>query len=175
MKDLKLQGAVFYYDTKDLIQQVSLPNTACSSPPCGQFQNIGKVLTHGVELGFNYFPIDSLEIGASYTLLERNNKSNSLKLTDVPRHKLFGYTRWQLNGALSLVASVDANSERYSSTDGLRTTDGFALANIKAMYQIDKDWSAEFGINNLLDKEYEYIEGYPAEGRNMLVNVTKQF
>jgi iron complex outermembrane recepter protein len=173
---LKLMASVFYYDTTDLIQSVNLANSACSSgSQCVQFRNVGKVLTSGTELGFAAFPTDTLEIGANYTYLDRDNKSSDDKLTDIPREKLFGYGKWQANDMWSLVASTEVNSSRYSSTTGSRVSGGFGIANTKVVYQRSAIWSGEFGINNLFDRNYTYIEGYPLPGRNMFLNVTRRF
>lgn len=174
---LKLQGNLFYYDTTDLIQSVSLPNSACTAGGgrCFQFRNVGEVHSTGAELGFLAFPTDGLEVSVNYTYIERDNKSNDLKLTDIPRQKLFAYSRWQASDALSVVASAEANSSRYTTSDGQRISAGFGIANLKGIYQFGQDWSAEAGINNLFDRNYTYVEGYPMEGRNLFANVTRRF
>lgn len=178
---LRLQGAVFYTDTKDMIQSVSLPNSACSAGggQCFQFRNIGKVESQGIELGATWFSSDSLEIGGNYSFINRDNLSNDLRLTDVPRQKLFAYGRWKATDALQLVASVEAASSRYSRQNSALndwlSAKGYATGNVKAMYAVNADWFAEAGVNNLLDKNYAYTEGFYMEGRNMFINVTRKF
>ena len=178
---LRLQGAVFYTDTKDMIQSVSLPNSACSAGggQCFQFRNIGKVESQGIELGATWFSSDSLEIGGNYSFINRDNLSNDLRLTDVPRQKLFAYGRWKATDALQLVASVEAASSRYSRQNSALndwlSTKGYATGNLKTMYAVNADWFAEAGVNNLLDKNYAYTEGFYMEGRNMFINVTRKF
>jgi iron complex outermembrane receptor protein len=161
-----------------MIQAVTVtPSTLCGATAvCTQMQNVGRVSSKGIELGITSFMTERLELGANYTLLNRTNKSTpAILLFDVPKHKLFSYAKWQISDPLSLLASVEANSWRYSSTTGTRIASGFGIANVKAMYQIDKAWSAEIGINNLLDKNYMLIEGYPLEGRNFIANTTYKF
>ncbi|SNR96939.1 iron complex outermembrane recepter protein [Methylobacillus rhizosphaerae] len=181
MPELKLQGSVFFIDTRDMIQSVSLPNSACSAGggQCFQFRNIGKVQSQGIELGTTWFAGDNLEIGANYTFINRDNLSNDQRLTDVPRQKLFAYSKWQVNSALQVLASVEAASSRYSRQDSTvsywLSAKGYATGNIKAMYAVNEDWFAEAGINNILDKNYAYTEGFYMEGRNMFVNVTRKF
>lgn len=175
----RLTGAVFFHDVQSMIQSVAItPATQCgtTATTCTQMQNIGNVQTKGFELGITNAPTTSLEIGANYTLLERSNISNpNIILIDVPRQKLLAYSKWNVTAPLSVLGSVEANSERYSSSDGTRIAAGFGIANLKAMYQIDKAWSAEAGVNNLLDKNYMLTEGYPMEGRNYFVNTTFKF
>ena len=139
-------------------------------------QNIGNVRTKGAELGITNSLTATLEIGANYTLLSRTNVSNpTIKLTDVPRQKLFAYSKWQVSAPLTVLGSVEADSQRYSSSDGTRIVGGFGIANVKAMYQFSKSWSAEAGVNNLLDRNYAVIEGYPLEGRNFFANASMKF
>ena len=177
---LRLEGSVFYYDTKDLIASFSLPNSACSSGSrCSQYRNIGKVESTGIELATTYYAMDDLELGANYSYIDRDNKSGHEKLTDVPDHKLFAYGKWQATSALALTGNIEAASSRYSRQNG-NTKDwfsarGFVIANIKGSYKFNPDWQTEFGVNNITDKNYAYSEGYYLEGRNMFINVTRNF
>ena len=68
-----------------------------------------------------------------------------------------------------------SRSSRYSSSDGKRIAGGFGVANLKGTYQFNQAWSAEVGVNNLLDKNYMLVEGYPLEGRNYFANATMKF
>ncbi len=72
---------------------------------------------------------------------------------------------------MSLVGSVEYNSDRYSSTDAVRVVDQYTLVNIKAVYDILYGFSIEGGINNLSDENYALDEGYPLAGRNFFVNL----
>jgi iron complex outermembrane receptor protein len=170
---------VFYYDVQDMMQSVTItPATLCgaTATACTQMQNIGKVQTKGAELGILNSLTEAVEIGANFTLLSRKNVSNpSIILTDVPNRKLFAYVKWQAVTPLSVLASMEANSSRYSSSDGKRIAGGFGVANLKGMYQFNQAWSAEVGVNNLLDKNYMLVEGYPLEGRNYFANATMKF
>jgi iron complex outermembrane receptor protein len=172
----RVSGTVFYDDIRDMIQSVTIAPTLCTSAPCSQMQNIGRVHTRGIELGVNSSLTDSLDIGANYTLLSRTNETNpSILFTDVPRQKLFTYAKWQVIGPLTVLASVEADSRRYSSSTGSQIAGGFGIANMKGMYQFNQQWSAEAGVNNLFDRNYQLIEGYPMEGRNYFANVTWKF
>jgi len=175
----RLSAAVFYYDIQDMMQSVAItPVTLCgnAATTCTQMQNIGKVQTKGAELGILNTLTEAIEIGANFTLLNRKNvTSPSIILTDVPNRKLFAYTKWQASAPLSVLASVEANSSRFSSSDGKRIAGGFGVANLKSTYQFNQAWSAEIGVNNLLDRNYMLFEGYPLEGRNYFANATMKF
>lgn len=176
---VRLNGAVFYHDVQDMIQAVAVtPTTLCAPTAfaCTQMQNIGNVRTQGLELGVLAFLSDKVEVGANYTLLNRRNISNpTLMLIDVPLKKFSSYAKWQVSEPMSILGSVEANSWRYSATNATRIAGGFGIANIKVMYQFSQAWSAEAGVNNLLDKNYMMIEGYPLEGRNFFANASFKF
>ncbi len=176
---IKLTGAIFYYDVKDMIQAVTLtPATLCGGAPatCTQMQNVGNVQTKGAELGISSYLGESVELGANFTVLNRYNKSDpGILLIDVPHQKLFTYAKWQVSGPLSILGSVEANSRRFSTTTGSRIAGGFGIANLKAQYQFSPTWSVDFGVNNLMDRNYMVIEGYPLEGRNFFANSTWKF
>ena len=183
--ELRLQGAVFYYDIKDSIQQV-VGLAGCSAPNpnygCTQQQNVGQVINTGFEIGANYQPSEEVELGVNYSYTDRDNKEKNLNLLGLPHNKLFAYGKWKVNSALTLTGNIDASDgtglsrkNGNSATATWAATNGYALVNIKAMYQINTDWQAEGGINNLLDKNYAYMEGFFLEGRNLFVNVTRKF
>jgi iron complex outermembrane receptor protein len=178
-KATRLSAAVFYYDVQDMMQSVTItPATLCgaTATTCTQMQNIGKVQTKGMELGILNTLTETVEIGANYTLLLRKNVSNpTIILTDVPNRKLFAYAKWQATASLSVIASMEADSSRFSSSDGKRISGGFGVANLKGTYQFNQAWSTEVGVNNLLDKNYMLVEGYPLEGRNYFANATMKF
>lgn len=151
--------SLFYSKVTDLIQSVNLTSNLY------QFQNIGQVANHGFELDIRHYSLEPLEIGASYTLLYRKNKSNSdIYLTDTPKHKVTAYANWNINPAWLATANIEYNSKRYSSSDGKRIANSFHVINLQSTYKLKQ---TEFGIgcNNLLDEYYEYSEGYPERGR----------
>ncbi len=175
-KATRLSAAVFYYDIQDMMQTVTVPSTQCGGATCLQMQNIGKVQTKGMELGILNTLTEAIEVGANITLLSRRNVSNpSIILTDVPKRKLFAYTKWQATAPLSVIASLEADSSRFSNSNGKFVAGGFGVANLKGTYQFNPAWSAEVGVNNLLDRNYMLVEGYPLEGRNYFANATMKF
>ncbi|MFC2584104.1 MAG: hypothetical protein ACFNVX_07785, partial [Lachnoanaerobaculum saburreum] len=54
-------------------------------------------------------------------------------------------------------------------------TAGFGATNVKFIYKPTESLSVEAGISNLFDKNYEYAEGYPEEGRVFFANLRYKF
>lgn len=181
---LRLQGAVFYYDIKDMIQQAAL-SSGCAVPnggKCYQQVNIGKAVNSGIEIGATYYASEDVELGFSYSYTDRDNKNKEYTLLGVPHNKLFAYGRWQATSQLAISGSIDASDGTGLSrknTGNLdptwKATHGYALVSLRGSYLINQDWTADLGVNNLLDKNYAYMEGFFLEGRNMFLNVTRKF
>ncbi|WP_339774470.1 TonB-dependent receptor [uncultured Methylophaga sp.] len=164
----RFEAAVFYSDIKDLIQEVSVTSNLF------QFQNVGEVTAKGMELSSDFW-LGDWEFGGHYSYLDRENKSSDLKLTDVPRHKVFVYASWHITQPFSVSATSQYESERYTTTDGERRADSFTTAGLRASYAFDKGVTARMGIENLFDKNYAYQEGFPEAGRTYYANLSYQF
>lgn len=163
-----LDAALFVSNIEDSIQQVSVAPQANCAAPCGQYQNIAKARNQGYELGLRG-EVGEWELGASYTFLDRENRSNpELHPTDTPRHSLFASAVWNLD-AWQHTASVDAASRRYNMTDGSQMSSGYAVYNFKSGYRFSNDIKVEAGVRNLFDRLYSYSEGYPEPGRTYFV------
>ncbi|WPU93046.1 TonB-dependent receptor [Mucilaginibacter sabulilitoris] len=169
---LTLQASVFYSKITNLIQTV---NNVQVDPKTGtqqsQVQNVGRAEYYGAELALGLPVTNQLRIDANYTYLKRNNLSSpTIFLTDVPQNKVFGSIQYTPISKLYIMASEEYNSKRYSTSYG--TVSGeFALTNVKAHITLVKGFSIEGGVNNLFDKNYTLVEGFPEAGRNYFANV----
>ncbi len=162
-----VSAALFHSDITNLIQNNTL-TVKCGTAFCLQTQNIGKATADGVELG-SRGSIGNWDLSANYTYLDRQNKANTDKLTDTPRHKLFADAVWNIGHGWTATGSVESYSRRYTSADGNQVTPGLTLANLKAGYRLAGGTLIEAGVRNLFDKVYSFSEGYPEPGRTYFV------
>lgn len=167
---LTVEGNVFYNDISDYILMVTVPDPDDPNATLEQNQNVGEVDQYGVELGFSGTIIDSLSAGVNYTYLHYDNKDSEDELTNTPEQKVFAYLEYTPLERLSLLASLQYETSRYSSSDGERETDDFTLLGLKASYEFVEGFTIEAGVSNLLDEDYEYDEGYPEPGRTFFAN-----
>ncbi|WP_039747857.1 TonB-dependent receptor plug domain-containing protein [Solimonas variicoloris] len=179
---VQIDAALYYSDISDLIQAVSIDPSRCtdSGSSCTQKQNVGDVSSQGADLGLRGRPLASLELGGNYTWLDRRNVSDDpeirkIRLTDVPRHKLFVYGQWDATSVLSVVASAEYNADRLNTTDGRRGVPSYTVANLKLSAALGRGLSVEAGANNLFDRHYAYTEGFPEAGRNFFSNLNYRF
>jgi iron complex outermembrane recepter protein len=174
-KRVALKTAAFYRDIKDYIQSVTVPDPDDATKTKTQNQNIGHVEQYGFEVELSAPLTDMLDCGFNYTYLDNNNRSSSDKLTDVPEHKFFVYSKFTPLKPLSILADLEWDSRRWSSTNGVRVAKGFTVVNVKATYPIVKGLQIEAGVRNLFDKNYALNEGYPMPGRTYFSNLTYRF
>ncbi len=163
---LALQASVFQSNIDDIIQQVDNVQ-----PNRFQLQNAGKARFYGADAGFDYQVIQGLKLGSNYSFIKRKNKTNpAILFTNVPEHKVFAYADFSFLKVANLLTSVESNSSRYSTSYGTKAG-AYTLVNVKASVKLYKFISAEAGINNIFDRNYSLVEGFPEAGRNFFVNL----
>lgn len=169
------RAALFHSRLRDAIENVSLPPTACTNPPCSQLQNIARARNQGVELSASH-DVGAWTFAGNYTWLDRKNLSQpQLRPLDTPEHSAMLWTEWRATAALSLLASVEHNSRRYSNTTGTRVADGFTLLNLRGRWRFAGGLALEAGVANLTDELYAYEQGFPEPGRRYQLNLGYRF
>ncbi|ANB17513.1 TonB-dependent receptor plug domain-containing protein [Dokdonella koreensis] len=173
---VRYRAAVFHSRLDDAIESVSLDPSACTSPPCSQLRNIGEQRNQGVELSADADLTDRLRVAASYTYLDRDNRSQpQVRSTDTPREKLFASLDYALGERWTALASATSESRRYSSTDSRRIAPGFTSYDARLKWQAADNLGVSFGVHNISDKRYMYEEGYPESGRTYAFAVNYRY
>jgi iron complex outermembrane receptor protein len=163
---LTFQTALFYSSLTDAILSVSNVQ-----PGKSQMQNFGEAEYRGVEAQLKYTIFENLSVNVNYTYIERKNlTAPSIHFTDVPNTKIMGTIEYQPIKMLRLTANSEFNSSRYSTSYGTDVPD-YTILNFYASGKILKNFSLDAGINNLFDRNYSLVEGYPEEGRNFFVTL----
>jgi len=173
---MTVQASGFYSKINNSIQMV---NNVQTDPATGtqvsQVQNVGRAEYYGAEIAAGYPVGRTLRLDANYTYIKRNNLSSpQIYLTDVPENKVFASIQYTPLSKLYVVASEEYNSKRYSTSYGTVSGD-FYLSNVKAHLNLVKGIAIEGGVNNLFDRNYTLVEGYPREGRNYFVNLSYNY
>jgi vitamin B12 transporter len=77
-----------------------------------------------------------------------------------------------------LGAETIASSQRYSDAANTVSLDGYAILNLTADYNINKEWKLQARVNNVFDKDYGYaFDGpfvYNSPGSNLFVSIRYQ-
>ncbi|MFH6998922.1 TonB-dependent receptor plug domain-containing protein [Flavobacterium sp. FlaQc-57] len=166
LNKLTFQTALFYSSLTNAILNVSN-----ITPGKSQMQNFGEAEYIGLEAQLNYTVLNNLSLNLNYTYIERNNLTNpTIHFTDVPNTKAVANVEYQPIKVIRLIANAEFNSSRFSTSYGTRVPD-YTLLNFYSSAKIAKKITLDAGINNIFDKNYSLVEGYPEEGRNFFITL----
>lgn len=149
--------------------------------PCfcqGQYVNINEALAHGVNVELHGRPLPHLAADASYTYTSTQilkepfafdpQDSAGAPLLRRPKHSataLIGYqlSRWGTTLSANFVGRR-ADSDFYGYN--IDHAPSYVLLNVGGWYAIHPRITAYVNVENVLDKQYNEIVGYPALGIN---------
>ncbi|WP_449041889.1 TonB-dependent receptor plug domain-containing protein [Paracoccus sp. (in: a-proteobacteria)] len=179
-----IKTALFYSKVRDMIHSVPVGDPA---EDLVQSQNVGDGTYKGFEIAANWQIAPDLGLAANYTWLHRGVSDPvrpDFRPTDTPRHSAFLRLDWQAGESLTVSPSVEVYGSRLSESavqsggdldiDYTRMA-GFALANLDFDWQATDRASVVFGVRNLLDRNYQLVEGFPEPGRSFYLTTRMTF
>lgn len=163
--------SLFDSELRDAIEGVTLPSSACSSPPCTQQRNVGRQRNRGIELSGEFSPVDSLRLAAQADFLERKNLSSpTIQPTNTPKQRFRATADWTFAPDWRLRVDGQYESERLSNTNGTRVAGAYGLVDAFLRYGAEH-WGVEVGGRNLGDRLYAFEEGYFEAGRTWIAQL----
>ncbi len=135
-------------------------------------ENIDEANIKGLELLTSRKINENWNIDFAYTYLEARDDSVDGQSLNMPYNQL----------ALNLKYSNDnyktIMNNRYvdeTNSYGGGKVDSYFISDLKISTNLDENKEIAFEINNLFDKDYEVVDGYPMPGRNFMVNLSTKF
>jgi vitamin B12 transporter len=135
--------------------------------------NIGEVTTEGVELGVDYSLTEKVGLGLGYTYLTAENNKTGDRLVRRPRHALQLSANYFITDNLS-VGAVGIGYFDSKEVGNVDHGDSFVV-NLVANCDINDTWSIFARAENVLDREYESVGGYPSLGRTGYIGARMKF
>ncbi|MEC7376203.1 MAG: TonB-dependent receptor, partial [Pseudomonadota bacterium] len=167
--------AVYQNDVDDLITYVSDPVTFE-----GTVENVESARIRGIELSSGFETVN-WDVNAALTLSDTENRDTGARLPrraernvrlDVDRL----FDQW------SVGASVIAESDRYNDAANNSLLPGYGTLDLRAAWNFLPGWSAQFKVDNVLDRRYTTSQGfgtapfdYLAAGRTYLASIRYDF
>jgi vitamin B12 transporter len=149
----------------------------------GQYVNINESLAHGAEVALHARPRSRLSVDAAYTYTSTQILKEPLAFDPIlsagqpllrrPKHSatlLTSYlgTRWGANLSGSFVGRrADSDFFGY----GFDHTAGYVLVNAGGYYNVTSRITPYVNVENLLNRSYEEVIGYPALGINFRTGI----
>jgi iron complex outermembrane receptor protein len=166
--DLNIKSELYFSYLNNVIQEVNLDD----DPNLIQVQNTGKAEYYGLDLNMGLSPTNFVRSGMAYSFIKRENRSDpDLKFVNVPDHQFMLYSDIDFFKYLSAHLRYSTNSERYSTSYGIKVK-GFSVLDLILSSQILPKVKIKAGIKNLTDINYELVEGYPSPGRQYFMTIT---
>lgn len=169
------EAALFWNDIENKIQTVNLSGgVTCTNVNRCQMQNVGKARVRGAEFGLRTPLGRQWEVGGNATyMVPRNVSDPSVRLTGMPNTKVLLHALWHPVEEADLIAFAEHSSGRWSSSTV--KVGAFTTLNVKAVWRPVKNLSAELGVNNITDRQYEVDFGFPNPGRMLFGNLSYRF
>ena len=133
----------------------------------GTTENVNKARTDGIELEAKVRLVSGVELHASYTYLNADNLTDGVRLLRRPRNsgnadlwRDFG-GGWSAGAGVQVVAGrEDVDAQTYLTVDD----PDYAVARVYAEWRASGRLCVKARVENLLDRKYQPVNGYPALG-----------
>lgn len=146
-KYFALDIVLYYSRGYNMIQVVNMHN-----------ENTGRFINKGIELSARSYPLDNLQLYASYSYLHTSLEN----LTEAPRHQYYMGLQWRPWKALHIDADLKGVGRLYVAED-IRLQN-YALLNLKFTYTVCRWVDIFLRLENITDARYTINRGYTMPG-----------
>jgi vitamin B12 transporter len=176
---LRAEAVFYHHDYFDQIAFTVLDFTTFQ----GTYVNLGKTRARGLEMTLEATPTPRVTLQAQYTLLDGEVLVSVAAFDPVyavgsqllrrPKHQASLSARWA-SRRLALAGTLVAVGGRADSDFfglGVTENEGYTRVDARAHFKIARGFSAFAVAENLLDRQYQEVLGYPALGRSLRLGV----
>ena len=164
----RVEASLFWNDYRDLIVY---------DFALAQDFNVGRARTRGAELAWRQQVAPWLAVDAGYTYLDAEDRDTGLQLIRRPRHRAYLAGSWRALPGLTLaprVTLVGARPDNDALTGARIENPSFVRFDFVVRYEIGP--VAPFvRLQNLADRRYEEVDGYPAPRRRFAAGLEAKF
>ncbi|WP_110649436.1 TonB-dependent receptor domain-containing protein [Salinicola peritrichatus] len=189
---LLASATVFHTEFEDKIEKPVVCDTREGDASCiylgddytalYQYMNVDEASVDGVELGLDWALTATLDLNASYTYTDSEQKSGEnagLPLDDQPKHRASLGLDWAANAATNIWARArfKGEAEQVAARSGLSDAyPSYTLVDAGLNYRLMSNLSLYGGVYNLFDKRVDYGSyGRVLDGRAYNAGLTLSF
>lgn len=166
----RVSATLFQLNVDDLITYIfGSPSTLVNLP--------GKSKRSGLELAAEYPVNDRISLTAAYTYTDARNPSGG-RLVQVPYHDLSLGLSAKVTDKVTAEVNVKAQAGRWDNDPNTFSgvpMPNFGVVNLAVHYAVSDTAEAYLKIDNLLDQDYQLIDGYNTSGRAVYVGLQARF
>ncbi|MGH8496692.1 MAG: TonB-dependent receptor domain-containing protein [Gammaproteobacteria bacterium] len=160
----RLSLSLFHNEIDDLIEFM----TISSDPFIGENRNIEKARIRGIEAGYELRG-ELWRFRAAATVQDPENVTDGMRLLRRARRNLtFSVGRGFGPHELGLDVLASGDREDFGSSMPAELG-GYVLANLTGRFTLTRQWSLRAKLENLLDAEYETVNGFNSAGRGLYI------
>lgn len=146
--------------------------------PLSTLENLpGASVRQGVEIAGSLPLSDTVTLGLAYSYTDARRPTGA-RLTQVPFHNLTlsldGELSDRLSGGLSLT-HVAGRVDNEANTFDLVAMPDYTVLNAQMTYGLTDAADLYFKVENLLDEDYQIVNGYAAPGRSVYLGLQAKF
>lgn len=134
-----------------------------------QLLNMGRALNRGLEANVRWQPARRLGFNSGYAYLRSTNLGPY-----IPQHKLNYSLDWDIRWAFVHLGGMTVG-RRWADTSRTSQLGGYTLATLKFTVPVRKNLSVFALVDNLFDRHYEVVTGYPMPGINAMGGIDVRF
>lgn len=138
----------------------------------GMMENIDEANIKGLELLTSRKVNENWDVDFAYTYLEARDDSVDGQSLNMPYNQIALNLKYNNN---NYKAVLDNRYVDETNSYGGGKVDSYFISDLKLSTNLDENKELAFEINNLFDKDYEVVDGYPMPGRNFMVNLSTKF
>ncbi|KPJ94941.1 MAG: hypothetical protein AMJ55_05225 [Gammaproteobacteria bacterium SG8_15] len=133
-----------------------------------------EVEINGIEIVIKHRLMPSMNVQLQYTALEMDIMNSDDELEKRPDSQGSLVLSWQVNQDMQLAASANYVGKVKDSSvpTGPRTLDSYTRVDMSLGWQVNRHWSTQFALDNVLDENYEEAIGFPAPGVGVRLSVS---
>jgi vitamin B12 transporter len=136
------------------------------------YYNVGQASIRGATISGTHV-LGQYALRASLDVLDPRNDINGKVLNLRAKQALFAGAERRL-GAWRYGADVQVVGQRFDDAANTTVLPGYALLNLNASHQLDKDWRLVMRVNNAGDVAYKQVANYATPGRTIYLGLQWQ-
>jgi vitamin B12 transporter len=142
-------------------------NLIASTADFRSVENIQRARTRGAEFSLAAAVLTNTTLRTSFTYLEAENLISHLRLLRRPRYRASADVWRDFGSGVSAGAGLAFNAQREdvdARTFRVINGEDFTVARVYGTWQFHARLAVKARVENLLDEDYEEVNGYPATG-----------
>ncbi len=133
----------------------------------GYLQNVGKNTSRGVEVEFEYAPVEFLKVKGGVTLNKTNSSSNEPRSRKPEKMANLSLQFAALSDRLNMLASTrlsrDSVTDVFGSS-GQIELDNYQVFDVSGKFDVTENLNMFVRVENVFDESYEEVPGYNTSG-----------